>query len=245
MLKKQKKFNIPDHIAIIMDGNGRWATRRGFKRIIGHYMGAKRIIDIIKNIDQLNIKYITLYVFSEENWNRPLSEINKIMNLINYFISKYTEIIIKKKINIKIIGFIDKLPIILQQSLLNLVKKTEKFNNFNIILAISYSGRKDIIQAIKKITYDIINKKIKLDEITEKLISEEYILTKKVPDPDLLIRTGGDKRISNFLLWQLSYAELYFTELEWPDFSKKELIKAINDFTLRSRRYGSICTGKE
>jgi len=239
MLKKQNN-NTPSHIAIIMDGNGRWARRRGFKRIIGHYMGAKRVIEIIKNIDQLNIKYITLYVFSQENWNRPLSEISKLMNLINYFIIRYTKIIIEKKINIKIIGSLDKIPLILRESILNIVNKTKNFKDFNIILAISYSGKEDIIQAMKQIAYNIIEKKIKINEITEKLINEEYILTKNIPDPDLLIRTGGDTRISNFLLWQLSYTELYFTKIQWPDFTKIELKKAIDDYNLRVRRYGSI-----
>ena len=235
-----KKLNIPYHVAIIMDGNGRWATKRGFRRIIGHYMGAKRIIDIIKSIDQLNIKYITLYVFSDENWNRPISEVNKIMELINYFIIKYTKVIIEKKINIKIIGSLNKIPSPLRISLLSLIKQTEKFNNFNLILAISYSGKKDIIQATKRIVLNIMQNKIKLNEITEELINKKYISTKNIPDPDLLIRTGGDMRISNFLLWQISYTELYFTKTEWPDFSTMELIKALNDFKLRSRKYGIL-----
>jgi len=237
-----KKLNIPYHIAIIMDGNGRWATKRGFKRIIGHYMGAQRIIDIIKCIDQLNIKYMTLYIFSQENWSRPKTEVNKIMKIINFFIIKYTKIIIEKKIKITIIGSLNKIPKNLETSLLLLVEKTKKFKKINLILAISYSGREDILQATKKIALDIMQKKIKLSEITEKLINKKYILTKNIPDPDLLIRTGGEQRISNFLLWQLSYTEFYFTTLDWPDFSRLELKKAIINFKMRSRRYGNLPT---
>jgi len=231
--------NIPKHIAIIMDGNGRWAKKQGKSRSIGHKQGVKAVQQIIKASVKLKIKYLTLFTFSKENWNRPKVEISNIMSLLSNGIIKNQEEIIKNQIQIKTIGHLSDLPKKSQHLIKKLIKKTNKNKELTLTLALSYGGRAEIIDCIKKIL--LIEKKGKLnaEKITEETVNN-YLYTKNTPYPDLLIRTGGEKRISNFLLWQLAYTELYFCNQDWPDFDENEFYKAIIDFQNRERRFGEV-----
>jgi len=231
--------NIPKHIAIIMDGNGRWAKKQGKSRSIGHKQGVKAVQQIIKASVKLKIKYLTLFTFSKENWNRPKVEISNIMSLLSNGIIKNQEEIIKNQIQIKTIGHLSDLPKKSQHLIKKLIKKTNKNKELTLTLALSYGGRTEIIDCIKKIL--LIEKKGKLnaEKITEETVNN-YLYTKNTPYPDLLIRTGGEKRISNFLLWQLAYTELYFCNQDWPDFDENEFYKAIIDFQNRERRFGEV-----
>ena len=227
--------NSLKHLAIIMDGNGRWATQKGLKRVEGHKKGAEVVRDIVTHVRKLNIKSLTLYAFSEENWGRPKSEIASLMKLLTEFMISERKTLLENQIHFHPIGNIEKLPSFVKPLLKNLEKETQKNSVMTLNLALSYSGRSDIINALKKIT----SLNISQDLINEDLF-ERYLSTYGSGDVDLLIRTGGDKRISNFLLWELSYAELYFEKSYWPDFNSEKLDKIIKDFKTRDRRFGLI-----
>lgn len=220
---------IPNHIAIIMDGNGRWARRRAMPRTLGHREGIKSIRKILEATENLGIPYITLYAFSSENWQRPKEEVEELMNLLRNYLKKETEDFIKKGIRLRTIGDIKKLPSDIQSLIADAVEKTASNNKLNLTIALSYGGRDEIIRTANKLK--------NADEMTEEMF-EKHLDTADLPAVDLLIRTGGEKRISNFLLWQSAYAELYFTETLWPDFGKNDLAAAVEEFKNRERRFG-------
>ena len=226
-------YNLPKHIAITMDGNGRWAKTKGKLRLFGHQNGVKAVRETVTAAAEFGIKYLTLYAFSTENWNRPKKEVSALMSLLISSIKKETETLMKNNIRLIAIGDLQKMPKKTRIELEEAIKKTKKNTEMTLILALSYSGRWEIINAIK----NIISQKLSPNKITEEIF-QQYLETKNVPDPELLIRTSGEYRISNFLLWQIAYAELYFTETLWPDFRKKDLEKAILNYQSRERRFG-------
>ena len=233
------KRNLPKHIAVIMDGNGRWAKKQGARRIFGHQNAIKAIRDISEGSAEIGIKYLTLYAFSTENWNRPKAEIRGLMELLVATIRKETETLIKNNIMLKAIGDIDSLPKKCQRELSEAMEITKNNSGLTLVLALSYSGRWDIVQGIKSLLKDVKNELISEKDINQELFSR-YLSTSNIPDPELLIRTSGEMRISNFLLWQMAYTELYITELLWPDFRKEHLIDAIISYQNRERRFGKI-----
>lgn len=231
--------NLPEHIAIIMDGNGRWAKKKGAMRVFGHQNAIKSVRETIEFCAELGIKYVTLYAFSTENWQRPKEEVEALMNLLVNTIHKETPTLLKNNVKLLSIGDNIQLPQKCQKNLTDAINKTEHCTGLNLVLALSYSGRWEITQAMKKIAQKIESKEINSDEITENLI-EKYLETANIPDPELLIRTSGEMRISNFLLWQLAYTEIFVTATLWPDFRKKDLEEAIIDYQKRERRFGKI-----
>ncbi|MBU1087821.1 MAG: isoprenyl transferase [Candidatus Omnitrophica bacterium] len=230
---------IPEHIAIIMDGNGRWANKRRLPRIAGHSRGAKVIKSIVQSCDQIGVKYLTLYTFSTENWKRPEQEVNFLMQLLSGFLAKEIQHLVDKNIQFSTIGRIEQLPKKAQEVIAKAKDKTKNNTGITLILALNYGGRSEILNAAIKLYADIETGKVALDKINEKIFAK-YLYTAGIPDPDLLIRTSGEMRISNFLLWQLSYSEFYITEKFWPDFDETELKLAINCFQKRKRRFGGI-----
>lgn len=226
---------VPEHIAIIMDGNGRWAKKRGMPRTAGHKEGLTSAKKIVKAAAQLGIKYVTLYTFSTENWKRAQEEVGFLMNLIKSHLRAEFEFYKKNGIRIKQIGDLAGLPEDVQKEIINAEKDTEHFSGTTCILAINYGGRDEIVRAVRK----IINQNKKSEEITEELISSS-LDTGDVPEVDLLIRTGGEKRLSNFLLWQNAYAEFVFTDTLWPDYNEEEFCKDIEEFQKRNRRFGGV-----
>ena len=232
-LEKLDKENLPNHVAITMDGNGRWAKTQGKFRIFGHQNGVKAVRNTVEAAAELGIKYLTLYAFSTENWNRPKLEVDALMTLLISTISKETKTLMDNNIRLSAIGNLNDLPKKCQRELQEAIDKTKKNNRTTLILALSYSSKWEIINAIKQIVKDGISE----NDINEEMFSQ-YLTTKGVPNPELLIRTSGEQRISNFLLWQISYSELYFTEKLWPEFSKEDLYEAIFEFQQRERRFG-------
>ena len=231
--------NLPKHIGIIMDGNGRWAKTKGKLRLFGHKSGVKAVRETVEMSAQIGIKFLTLYAFSTENWSRPKSEVKSLMRLLISSINNETKTLLKNNIKLKSIGDTNLLPQDAKEQLNSSIEKTKNNNRMTLILALSYSGRWDIISAVKK----IIQHKITSDKVDEQLF-EQYLSTKNVPNPELLIRTSGEYRISNFLLWQSAYSEFYFTDTLWPDFRKSDLEKAIIDFQSRERRFGNTVEQK-
>lgn len=236
MLKVNSE-NMPKHIAIIMDGNGRWAKKRFLAKKIGHKSGADNLKKIIEESENLGIKYLTAYAFSTENWNRNEDEITSLMNLLREYIDKYLKDVHNSNIKISIIGNLIKLDKDLQEKAEILTELTKNKTGIHVLIAINYGGRDEIVRAVNKIIADINNGKLVTSNITEDSLSA-YLDTKNVPDPDLLIRTSGEMRISNFLLWQLAYTEMYFTNKLWPDFNKNDLLEAIKYYKKRDRRFG-------
>ena len=232
-LEKLDKENLPNHVAITMDGNGRWAKTQGKFRIFGHQNGVKAVRNTVEAAAELGIKYLTLYAFSTENWNRPKLEVDALMTLLISTISKETKTLMDNNIRLSAIGNLNDLPKKCQRELQEAIDKTKNNDRTTLILALSYSSKWEIINAIKQIVKDGISE----DDINEEMFSQ-YLTTKGVPNPELLIRTSGEQRISNFLLWQISYSELYFTEKLWPEFSKEDLYEAIFEFQQRERRFG-------
>ena len=230
---------LPKHIAIIMDGNGRWAERHGEQRVFGHQNGVKSVRDATEAAAELGVKYLTLYAFSTENWNRPIEEVNALMELLVHTISQEKETLNKNNVRLLAIGNLDSLPGNCRNELAEAIKETSNNTRMSLVLALSYSSRWEITNAMKKIAADIQAGKISVDAIDESLISSS-LTTNGIPDPELMIRTSGETRISNFLLWQLAYTELYFTEKLWPEFSKEEFYKAILDYQNRERRFGLV-----
>jgi len=224
---------LPKHIAITMDGNGRWAKSKGKLRIFGHKNGVKAVRDTVEGAAEIGIEYLTLYAFSSENWNRPEREVNALMTLLVSAINKETKTLMDNNIRLSTIGDINKLPSKAQKELQEAIIKTKDNTRMTLVLALSYSGRGEIINAVQ----NIIKDGKKPEEINEDTF-QQYLTTKSVPDPELLIRTSGEYRISNFLLWQIAYSELYFTDTLWPDFRRADLYKAILNYQSRERRFG-------
>jgi len=231
------KLNIPKHIAITMDGNGRWAKERGKKRVFGHNQGIKSVRDTIEGAVEYGVEFLTLFAFSTENWKRPKAEVNALMTLLIKAINNETKDLIKNNISLKTIGDISQLPLKCQKELAESIKKTKDNTGMTLILALSYSGKWEIINTIKK----ILQQEITLENFSEDIF-QQYLTTNNVPDPELLIRTSGEKRISNFMLWQIAYSELYFTEKKWPDFRREDLKEAIIEYQNRERRFGKTTT---
>ncbi len=225
------KHKIPNHVAITMDGNGRWAKRKGRYRVFGHKNGVKAVRESVEYAVELGIKYLTLYAFSIENWNRPNNEITALMTLLVSTINKEKKTLMENEVSLNVIGDTDKLPDDCKKQLNQAIKETAGNQRMKLILALSYGGRWDIVNAVNKIL------KEKIESVSEKVF-KQYLATKNVPDPELLIRTSGEYRISNFLLWQIAYSELYFTDTLWPDFRKADFEKAILDYQNRERRFG-------
>lgn len=230
---------LPSHIAIIMDGNGRWARQRGLDRIFGHQQGVNALREIIEAAAELNIKFLTVYAFSTENWGRPDEEVSALMGIMVQSLTKETGTLIKNNIRLMAIGDTERLADDVRERLMETIHLTSGATGLNLVVAMSYSSRWEITEAAKKLSADIISGTADADSVNESSF-EKYLTTSGIPDPELMIRTSGEIRISNFLLWQIAYAELYFTEILWPDFSKEEFYKAIIDFQKRERRFGKI-----
>ncbi|HUL36423.1 MAG TPA: isoprenyl transferase [Thermodesulfobacteriota bacterium] len=231
------KEKLPRHIAVIMDGNGRWAKKKSLNRIRGHIKGVNAVREVVTACRELGIKVLTLYAFSIENWRRPSEEVNALMGLLKEYLQKECEEMAQNNIRLNAIGRIEDLPVDVQMTLRDTMRKTEGCDGMILNLALSYGGRSEIIHAVQGILSDLQKGKVKPEEITIQRFPE-YLWTYGIPDPDLLIRTSGEYRISNFLLWQIAYTELYVTETLWPDFDRKELLKAIADYQARERRFG-------
>lgn len=235
----QDNIRIPQHIAIIMDGNGRWAARKGLPRIMGHKAGVETVEKIIDAVLEFGVRYLTLYVFSYENWKRPKAEVNALMGYLKTYLAKADKEFNKKGVRLLAIGELSMLPDDVAQRLQQTIENTKDNSNMTVVLALSYGSRQEIVQAAKNIAQDVKNKKINLSSINEDFFSK-YLYTSQIPDPDILIRTSYELRLSNFLLWQLSYAEFYFSKKMWPDFTKEDLLEVISDFQKRKRRYGNV-----
>ena len=231
------KDQLPKHVAIIMDGNGRWAEKRSLNRVAGHQKGIKRVKEIIRASKNIGIEVLTLYAFSTENWNRPQLETKALMALLRRFLLAEGNELITNNIRLKTIGTIEDLPKEVTALLQDVIGKTKDNTGMILNAALSYSGRSEIIRAVKNIASDIKQGKITSQQIDETIFSN-YLFTSELPDPDLLIRTSGEHRISNFLLWQMAYTELYITDTLWPDFTEKDLIRALEDYQKRERRFG-------
>ena len=233
------KNNIPEHVAIIMDGNGRWAKKQGISRIFGHQKGVDAVRITVEAAGEIGIKYLTLYAFSTENWERPKYEVDALMNLLVQTVEAETESLMKNNVSLGVIGDISKMPKKVRKKLNDCIETLESNTGLKLILALSYSSQWEILEAVKNIAQDSKNGKIIPEDINEKLF-RKYLTTANYPDPELLIRTSGEQRISNFLLWQIVYTELYFTNTLWPDFGKEDLYGAVYTYQKRERRFGKI-----
>lgn len=229
--------NLPRHIAIIMDGNGRWAKQHGKPRVFGHRNGVKAVRETTESAAELGIEYVTLYAFSTENWNRPQFEVNALMTLLVETLRKEINTLNKNNIRLKAIGDLEQLPKKSHKALLEGIENTKNNTRMTLVLALNYSAKWEILKAVKDLALQVENKQLKPTDIDEKTFSDA-LSTQGIPDPELLIRTSGESRISNFLLWQIAYAELYFTPIFWPEFNKQHLYEAIIDFQKRERRFG-------
>lgn len=232
-------MNVPQHIAIILDGNGRWAKAKGMPRNYGHAQGSKNVEKICEEAWRMGIKYLTVYAFSTENWNRPKAEVDALMTLLRNYMKTCLKTAAKNDMKIRVIG--DKKPLDedIKKRIEELEEATKNNGGLNFTIALNYGSRDEMIRAARKMGQDCAEGKLNPEEITEEVFSS-YLDTAGIPDPDLLIRTSGEQRLSNYLLWQLAYTEFYFTDVPWPDFNKKELEKAIEQFNRRDRRYGGI-----
>lgn len=234
-----EELNVPKHVAIILDGNGRWAKKRHLPRNMGHAAGAKAVEQICEDAWDLGIKYLTVYAFSTENWNRPDDEVNALMKLLRKYLKNCEKRANDNDMRIRVIGDKSRLDEDIRETIENLEEVTSKNEGLNFTIAINYGSRDEIIRAVKGIAMDVKDGKLDASAIDEALFSER-LDTKGIPDPDLMIRTSGEERLSNYLLWQLAYSEFYFTDCLWPDFDKKELIKAIEIYSSRNRRFGKV-----
>ena len=228
---------LPRHIAIIMDGNGRWAKKQGLARMFGHKQGVETVHNITVAATELGIGYLTLYTFSTENWNRPKEEVDALMNLLVDTIVKETPTLMENNVRLQTIGDIDRLPEITKQKFLGCINQTSRNTGLTMVIALSYSARWEITRAMQEAVKQAQAGALRAEDVNEQFVSS-LMTTREMPDPDLLIRTSGEYRISNFLLWQLAYSELYFTDCLWPEFSKEEFYKAIIDYQKRERRFG-------
>ena len=234
-----KAHKLPNHVAIIMDGNGRWAKQKGLARVFGHRNGVKAVRKTVEAASEIGLEVLTLYAFSTENWNRPKKEIDALMNILISSLKKELSTFQKNDIKLQTIGQTNNLPLKAQKKLQEVIDKTENNTSMILNLALSYGSREEIVNAIKNISKKIVNKELSVEEIDEKIINN-HLYTFTLPDVDFLIRTSGEKRLSNFLLWQMAYAELFFTDVLWPDFRKEDFFEAILNFQQRERRFGKI-----
>lgn len=242
LLARIQKDRLPRHIAIIMDGNGRWAREQGHDRLYGHYHGVESVRDIVEGCAELGIQYLTLYAFSTENWDRPEYEVVGLMELLVKTIRGEVESLNKNNIRLHVIGDMNMLPQYAQKELQEALDITKKNKGLNLVMALSYSGRWELLNAVKNIAWEVQQGKLDVSEIDQDTL-QQYLCTSAFPDPELMIRTSGEYRISNFLLYQLAYAELYFTNVRWPDFRKADLYEALLDYQSRERRFGK--TGEQ
>ena len=241
--KEQEKLRaageIPRHIAIIMDGNGRWAKKRGMPRISGHAEGVESVRDIVSACGELGIRYLTLYAFSTENWNRPKEEVSLLMRLLLKALRDETDRLHSNNVRLRVVGDLAKLPLEVQNQLLDDIQKTKDNTGLTLVLALSYSGRWDITEAVRRIAKEVEAHRMTPDTVTDATLAR-FLSTEGIPDPDLMIRTSGEFRISNFLLWQLAYSEIHITQKFWPDFRRDDLYQAIGDYQRRERRFGMV-----
>ncbi len=233
------KEKLPRHVAIIMDGNGRWAKQKGKDRIFGHKRGVAAVREVTESAAEIGIKYLTLYAFSTENWNRPMKEVNALMSLLVSSINAETKTLMKNNVRLLTIGDTSRLPGKVYKKLEETITRTSENKGLSLVLALSYSSRWEILNAVKELVSEINSGNVDLNQVNENNFAN-YLSTKEIPDPELLIRTSGEQRISNFLLWQIAYSELYFTDKLWPDFRKEDLYAAVLDFQTRERRFGQI-----
>lgn len=232
-------MNIPKHVAIILDGNGRWAKSKGMPRNYGHTMGAKNVETICEVAHHMGIKYLTFYAFSTENWNRPDSEVRALMGLLENYLKTCMKTAKKNHIRVRILGDISKLEPSFQRQIKELEEASKEYDGLNLQIAINYGSRDEMVRGMRKMAERLVNGELKAEDITEEVF-ESFLDTAGIPDPDLLIRTSGEQRLSNYLLWQLAYSEFYFTEVPWPDFDKAELEKAVEAYQKRNRRFGGL-----
>ena len=232
-------MSVPQHVAIILDGNGRWAKSKGMPRNYGHVQGSKNVERICEEAWRLGIKYLTVYAFSTENWNRPQDEVDALMNLLRRYMKTCLTTAAKNDMKVRVIGDITRLDEDIRSRILELEEATKNNGGLNFKIAINYGSRDELVRGIRRLAQDCVDNKQDPAEITEAVI-ERYLDTHGIPDPDLLIRTSGEQRLSNFLLWQLAYTEFYFTDVHWPAFTKEELIKAIEQYNKRDRRFGGV-----
>ena len=238
-LSPEAKASLPQHVAIIMDGNGRWAKQRSLPRIEGHRQGAESARTIIRTAGELGIKYLTLYAFSAENWNRPKDEVDALMKYLIHYLKTETPELNKNNVRLEVIGQIYRLPENVQEHLKKSIATLSKNNGLTLVMALSYGSRIEIVDAVRRIAEKARDGKLEPAAITEEVISQ-HLWTRNIPDPDLLIRTSGEMRVSNFLLWQISYAELVITPTLWPDFRKPQFFAALEDYARRHRRFGGV-----
>jgi len=228
---------IPRHIAVIMDGNGRWAERRGLDRVLGHRAGIEALRATVRAAHELGVRFLTLYAFSTENWSRPKGEVDALMGLLEHYLAAELEELDRNGIRLRAIGRLDRLPEVTRVKLEEALERTRDNSEMTVVFALSYGGRTEIADAARKLARDVESGKLDPEQIDEKTFAA-YLYDPELPDPDLLIRTGGEARVSNFLLWQIAYAELHVTEVMWPDFRKNDLVEAVLDYQQRERRYG-------
>ena len=239
IMKKEDFTHLPSHVAIIMDGNGRWAKKIGRKRAFGHENGTSSVRECIDQSMKLGIKNLTLFVFSTENWNRPKLEVNALMDLLVFSLEKERISLIENEIRLNVIGDLEALNNKPKSKLKSIISQTKSNKKLNLNLAISYGSKQELVNAIREVSNKVKNNIISSKNIDENIINE-HLYTRNLPNVDLLIRTGGEKRVSNFLLWQIAYAEMYFTDILWPDFKKENFLEALDDYQKRERRFGKI-----
>ncbi|WP_028236318.1 isoprenyl transferase [Pseudobutyrivibrio sp. MD2005] len=232
-------MNVPEHIAIILDGNGRWAKSKGMPRTYGHTVGAKNVETICRAANELGVKYVTMYAFSTENWSRPADEVKALMKLLGEYIKTCMKTAKKDNLKVRFIGDLSKLDDKLRKAIDELTEYSSQFTGLTLTIAINYGSRDEMTRAVKKVAEDVKDGNLEVDSIDEALFSS-YLDTKDIPDPDFMIRTSGEQRLSNYLLWQLAYAEFYFTPVPWPEFTPEELKKAVEEYDKRNRRFGGI-----
>ncbi len=237
--KIKQRGNLPRHIAIIMDGNGRWAQRRGLPRVAGHREGIQSVRSVVELCSRLGIEVLTLYTFSTENWRRPREEISALMGLLVETLRKEIQKLVKNNIRFTVIGNIERLPLEIQKSVQEAIEMTQANTGLNLNLALSYGSREEIVHAVQSIAQKVKQGKLQPEDISQETL-QAHLYTAGLPDPDLLIRTSGESRVSNFLLWQLAYTEIYITDVLWPDFRENELLLAIEDYQRRERRFGKV-----
>lgn len=238
-MMKTADVKVPQHVAIIMDGNGRWAQRRGLPRIRGHQVGAESVRTIVRACKKAGVKYLTLYAFSVENWVRPKTEIRGLMRILKHFLTKEEKELHDNQVRLRVIGRLHDLPPDVQAELKRVTKATERYTGGQLILALSYGGRAELVDAVRSIAKKVKKGELGPDSIDDRIIAEN-LYAPDIPDPDLMIRTSGELRISNFLLWQLSYSEFYVTDVLWPDFREAEFAKALEAYSQRRRRFGDV-----
>ena len=236
---KQELKKIPTHVAIIMDGNGRWAKKRNMPRIKGHYEGMQTVKKITKYASKLGVEYLTLYAFSTENWARPKEEVSYLMDLPEKMFSSFMPELMENNVKVEVIGVVEKLPENTRKAVNDAIEQTKNNTGLKLIFALNYGSKDEMLRAIKQITKDVQDNKYSIDEISEEHVSQN-LFTSNTPDPDLLIRTSGEQRISNFLLWQIAYSEFLFTKVAWPDFTEEEFYKALLEYQSRDRRFGGL-----